>query len=562
MSQKKPNNHKEATTTICYSCKLPITQKHALKCVLCTKYYDFDCAGTSEKLYRLMDQNSKQKWKCQQCKTITKNPTNITLRKKPVRVQATKQIPSPRIQEQLPSRVASKASAESPVQNHTYDANDVTPYATPQADTYCDSHILTEEDYSDDDCSSLTNTMSKSADFTSNNARGDIESEDTIAQLSSELIATQNELENTILENNKLHRQINKMTKEIDLLKKLCYATPEGKKPKKRHSMCIASTSDYSSTLTPTRCFSETTDINSSLIINLQDKITKLQYDLNKSRQQIMDLEKQIDSMNALLKVNNLTQITAFNTNPKPHNNGISNLKTKHQRTILICGSQQCVGLASALIQTRRNNSDYIKKCGIHQYQINAETKPNALSQDVLESCKSVQLKPGDKLIIGTGENDTNPEIVISLLKDIIENYKDINIVILSVTNNNNLNVKQLNKRINSLCDKYRNSNFVTCNRYDKKTDMYASINCIIDFIDYNDKYLKPEQIKKMVLRDKSNVPLKKQYCKGTIPYYFARMLKNSSAIDDPLKHPNSEKIGTIPFYFPKANKNKTFFRA
>lgn len=569
MSSKK-DNVKEIPLLFCCKCKSSINLKQALKCTLCKKHYDFDCSGTSEKLYRLMDKNTRQKWKCKECIRTEKNQSNVTVRKKATKQETAPCPPSPKIKKTSSHTTCQKPNEKSAPQNEVRNS-------TLQNETLNDSHILTEGESSDDECFSGSLLLSRSADFTSNNTALDRQTDDTIAQLTSELCITQNELENTILENNKLHRQIKKMTNEIQLLKKLCKQTPDNScnKQRKRHSMFIASTSEFSSMVTPSRPSSAFKfGMNMNEITGLQDKITMLQSELNKAKELITILEENVRTLNDQLSTKKIsssyisrTDSATITTKEIWPNRQITQ---KSKPLILIYGSQQCVGLASALIHTRQD-SEYIRKCGIHDYQIIAETKPYALSNDILGSSISSQLemlKPGDKVILNIGENDYNPEMTLLLFKQFIEKYDNVIFLLLSVLKNHYLDVSHLNERLKMICKNYKNCYFVTCDRFGKKSDICLSINCIIDSIDYNDKYLKSGQIVKLISRNKPNNLNEKglKYPKGTIPYYFARERTQIASSDsgDSVENLNLTTMknkGTITYYFPKIMKNQSFFR-
>lgn len=81
----------------------------------------------------------------------------------------------------------------------------------------CDSFILSNDETLYE---TSIDRLSESADYTSVDILYDIEDyKEQIENLKSNLISTQNELENTIVENNDLRRQIYKMSKEIEFLK-------------------------------------------------------------------------------------------------------------------------------------------------------------------------------------------------------------------------------------------------------------------------------------------------------------------------------------------------------
>ncbi|CAG4964850.1 unnamed protein product [Parnassius apollo] len=85
-----------------------------------------------------------------------------------------------------------------------------------------DSHILTTLHSSEDSQATLSQILSRSFDFTITDSITVQEMNDTINNLRSEIASTQNELDNTIIENNDLRRQITKLTQENNLLKTLC----------------------------------------------------------------------------------------------------------------------------------------------------------------------------------------------------------------------------------------------------------------------------------------------------------------------------------------------------
>lgn len=80
-----------ATLVKCYKCKSQVEIKTTTLCSVCGHRYEFNCAGLSEKLYNIMDQSSKRKWKCLVCVqkqrdnqiNLQKNtsPSNVTTRK-------------------------------------------------------------------------------------------------------------------------------------------------------------------------------------------------------------------------------------------------------------------------------------------------------------------------------------------------------------------------------------------------------------------------------------------------------------------------------------------------
>lgn len=73
-------------TYSCHKCHTLISDpNNILHCASCKHVYEFDCAGYSEKLYRLLSKESKKKWKCKKClrlnpSTSTNEISNVTIR--------------------------------------------------------------------------------------------------------------------------------------------------------------------------------------------------------------------------------------------------------------------------------------------------------------------------------------------------------------------------------------------------------------------------------------------------------------------------------------------------
>lgn len=218
-----------------------------------------------------------------------------------------------------------------------------------------------------------------------------------IKLLKSELDSTQDELENTILENNDLKKQISILEKEKNTYKMLCKASPHrnGSVKKKRHSLHT----DVLSTLTPSRNITSSANDppeNNALVLGLIQKIKGLQQDLIGAKNEITILNAQINELKVILAPENSS--STINKGRKndiiPTNETTNNVKLKKEnpRKIRIYGTQQCVGLASTLLGTRYY-SDY------QQYEIHGETRPHATSTEIFKNCQ-LSMNIDDKLIL------------------------------------------------------------------------------------------------------------------------------------------------------------------
>ncbi|KAL4719598.1 hypothetical protein ACJJTC_002079 [Scirpophaga incertulas] len=422
---------------------------------------------------------------------------------------------------------------------------------TPQLNgSLLDSHILSDSE-SLDESYSTANVLSKSVDGTLSDIRTFTDMKDTISQLTNELNSTQMELENVILQNNDLHKQINKLTTEITLLKTLCHTptfdtSASNSSTRKRHI------SRYSMSPAPKKIISLQHSINKEQkgeqIPFLEKQIISLQQQLNMAEQELTNLKKEILVLNEALDDKKMNPEVP---SEKYHPSDI-NIKQKGEgdKKILIFGSQQCVGLASAISHARLNTK-------YEQYNVMSEIKSNALSNQILQNCINKKLSKDDILVICIGENDYSIKLVLAKLKKILDLYKDNMVLILSVNKNNNLNITRLNSYIRKLCFEYKMSHFV--NTSSTLPYICKSINYIIDCSDYDKKYLNLTNITKRIA---SNKPSHKKAGtntqspkRGTIPYYFKRRIcSTSNALPQgspSIAIPYTEHKGTIPYYFP-----------
>lgn len=533
------SGRKRSAPVQCHTCKQSVDIKNTLLCTVCQNRYEFDCAGYSEKLYALMNFESKKKWKCKHCinnQRITNisEQNNVTMRKGH---SSSRNI-----------GLSQQTHNTNVKQSHLWQSSPINAHKNSQTFS-TDSHILAESETSDDSLSSPL--LSKSVDGTISETLTIQELKEKVSILTCELESTQNELENTILENNNMQRQINKMTSEINVLKSLCQKPlNDGKisssiKKKKRHSMSFNS---MNTTPSP-----NTMNSNDNIkLIHAQATITDLQQKIKNANIEINQLKKQMETLSMKLQ----------SESAKTPNKSLSSTRNSKidDRKIFIYGTQQCVGLAAAVSHSRID-TEYEK------YKITGETKPNAPSMEITKNCINMTLMENDKLVLCLGENDYSLKIVLRQLKIILETFYKHTVIILSVDKSKNFNVNQFNNSIQSLCNRYKNCNFLNC-KYDNIMEICKKINYVIDYTDYCNKYLKISELKKIIARNKSSTKLSAvefKPKKGTIPFYFSnsysRVTRDTEKnIRESTDIPVSTKKGTIPCYFPIIYRKK-FFR-
>lgn len=272
------NNSVQKPTNVvqCNECKKQVDVKTTICCVECKKKYEYDCIGISEKLYRLKGTEAKKQWKCKLCNSKIKNnkdteeSTNITLRKKPLSPKSNK--------------IVSQT-------NVGFDSQS------------CDSPILTQMSLSTNESFltlSPTERLSRSVECLTSLNNNIIELQENNDRLMSELLTTQNELENTIIENNELKRQICKLTTEITTLKGLCQSTISPKntsqKKKKLPVHDKESTPISNKPYLPDNIFNNS-PIEKDNLQYLHDKIKQLEKELANAKMEIDLLNKRIETL-------------------------------------------------------------------------------------------------------------------------------------------------------------------------------------------------------------------------------------------------------------------------
>lgn len=298
-------------------------------------------------------------------------------------------------------------------------------------------------------------------------------------------------------------------------------------------------------------------------IISLQNQIKELQENLLEAKKNIDKLQNEINQMETTTKTLSIkiqnpatrSQRTcyegSFNADPRPR--------------IDIYGTQQAVGLASALTYSRKNTN-------YEQYKIEGLTRPFSSTKNILDNCRLKYSKEADKVILWVGENDSNIDLVLSELRKFLTINTKRTIIVLSSLNNKSVNVLKLNNEIERICVMFKNTYFVQIPLICKLPEICKRINMSIDSIDYECKFLNCKALKKIIFRNSSVKPISPKPKIGTIPYYFKKK-QNETSCNETSRGNAYLQRGTIPFYFPfvekkniEKNKNETvsqklFFR-
>lgn len=335
--------------------------------------------------------------------------------------------------------------------------------------------------------------FSKSEDFSNIKICEMQEMKAEIKELNTNLLSTQNELENTIIENNQYKREIQKLKKEIDVLKGICQSPILNNALEVKNNVHNALTPSktlkysrisYSAPITPKSSEKKTNE----MIIFLQNKIKASQELLTNAKNDITKLETQIEELQMRLKQQDNPQPTFQETEKQE--------KPCSKQNIIIVGTQQCTGLAAELIKSRINSS-------YEKYQVSAFIKPFATTEEALKICKHLEVNVHDKVILCVGENDEDPVTTMAELFIVLKLLQHTTVIVMNVINSKNLNNTLLNSRLKLICNKFKHSHFLESKKYyhNHLKNISYNINLLIDSMYYNKTFLYFPFIKKQIQR-------------------------------------------------------------
>lgn len=254
----------------CSKCNRVADQRDTVQCSTCKCRYDFDCVGLSQKLYNIMEVEKKRKWRCPQCIKKTKEvKPNTEFSATTAHTTADECLPS--TSKRCPAR---KQDIELLMMETPSDVDNT----------------------SDEFDLSLT-SVSKS--MTMEKESEEIKDlKERIETLTTELCSTQQEMENTIIENGQLKQQVMKLSDEIKILKNICRSPSTNKSEHKRKRDSTLNTYDLTITSTPPR--TKLQKNNKDEIVNtqfLECQISKLQNQLQEAKNEIKTLEGKIKEL-------------------------------------------------------------------------------------------------------------------------------------------------------------------------------------------------------------------------------------------------------------------------
>lgn len=420
---------------VCYRCKQSVDIKKTALCSVCNHRFEPDCDGYPAQTYKLMDAESKNKWRCKAC---IKKPTACSMNISHGYVLS-------KMETRSSTRLALKnqktKSVESLNETFTSTSSEIFAKSLPDLSTEHNSYIS--------------------------------ELQEEINALKQQLVLADSKIEELTIETISLKKERDEQQSQILNLKKMCSGinstTKTGIKGNKNCQPRPLITENIRSETIHQQI--EQHDITPPTTTPIED----------------LDLIPNGQNYQSPTKPSTFLEDTSMSKESveqlQPTATSMQDVSSK--RRVLIFGGQQCIGLASQLINSRKNNNS-------ENYEISAQTKPFATSDEIIKGCENLKLGKYDKIILGIGENDTNPMKVVIELSVILKKFEHNTVIIVNVCKNKYLSTKMLNDTIKLTCNNFSNCYFMNVFHTYHNRIVYTckKLNFFIDSLDYNAKYL------------------------------------------------------------------------
>lgn len=332
-----------------------------------------------------------------------------------------------------------------------------------------------------------------------------------ITSLRIHLDSTQNELENVILENNDLKKQISHLAQEVEILKQICRSpvsslrknNSSAKKSVKRR--LVENFRNSPIKLHDDICTNDTGNISQTTSCSPAKEYPEVQ-----SEQVLNNMEEPLKSA----KSSSQESAGIRNTNINKKNIEIK----ENPKRLFLFGGRQCAGLSSSLRKSR------VRRPYEH-YQIVSFIKPNAKSVDILNCAKLFDITPEDRVLICVGQHDSNPLEVMTELCIYLKSAK-CPVFVIKVFENVHLNVSKLNDMLIMISRQLKKSIYIDIDSsyHYSSFDICSKINSIVDQHDYNQKFLNFKQ--NVVLAGQTNNLHRRSYRSSNFKCETAKLHK------------------------------------
>lgn len=480
---------------LCSKCNMTITNKQYLKCSYCKKHFHVLCSTVSEARYKsfyVFNKENKENWKCSKCsKTQNKiisnsSPLQGTLlnnkQKYKTRSPTITQNTSPGVSQnsnpsttpcdafrnvtsspgQYEEKLELSTTTEGATCNINLQNNSTTPdmrnITKRNKKTYINidttnsfESLLSESDDVDDEAYVVTPASSSVKKYyrsLDNSIQENLtltvqELKESAVLLKAELSTTQEELENTIIDNNNLQRLVQKLTKEVNILKAMCTAPPMRTRQtnscirnNKRNAMQLFSKTRLSLS-SPTASLIDSPFTTSQVDLeNLQMKIELLQHELKMAKDEINILNIRLrEALHTCkdTKCSLIVKPSPIRRNQSERRNVLR--QAPHEKVtaskILIISSNK----RNKVLQIIEGNNNLCEKYNIcHHIVPGAGTKE--LLYDIVNTLQTFTVN--DYCIILIGDSDfRSSQNYISLVQNIrvsLEKVKHTNIILATPT--------------------------------------------------------------------------------------------------------------------------------
>lgn len=511
----------------CARCKKIIPNREFLSCSQCKLCFDLDCENVSIARYLRMTLSHRTNWRCTPCiqKHAPVNKTSTNTNKTSEIFDRKQHVTSVEGVEISTENITTRRKIKNPRLGTEQSIVDAKAILTKS----CSLESLDMDLSLNNTCSEVA---SRSYDLSTNANSADLEEMKEInSELKLQLASTQAELENKILENIDLKKNLNTLEQQIITLKTICTtpisemknSTTSSKKERRKQLKQLLQTPTpiERKTKSPPSLTNkiETDSLTPSLNLPLTKPIPLSETSLLDTSQ---EAEQQRTHKNIETEEENV------------ENKHESSNPTKTKK-IYILGGQQCMGLRKKL-EKSRSLSKY------EDYELVSYIKPGADSEEIAKNHTWLKVDKEDRVILSLGEHDRNPARLMIEFSTILKRlHKCQLVIVLGIKTNSHLNEVRLNSMLKNIC-----TNFVNCTYIDiDKLDLFTlwsgatcrKLNSIIDQFDYDSKYLTYNKLKPVSYTNKPRTAPEQQKSqssalaqakKGTIPFYFKKISKRA----------------------------------
>lgn len=345
-----------------------------------------------------------------------------------------------------------------------------------------------------------------------------------IKELKSQLDSTQNEMENIVLENLELKKQVLSMNQELGVLKQLCRSPLTAF----NHNMSSCSKRSVRRRLTNSFCVSPlkpndiTNNEEEKIITTMPETETKTkQPSTNTSFERYTEPEHKQTTLQRTAIIGN-GKCAANPALTKPQE---INFKSRKNNVLILSDEQE------------RDIGSLLRRDLGADYEVLSIIKPMAPTDEIVNSCISLckDFDERDFVIILTGTNDDNPITMQSFLHYNLVKISHTNVLVGNVHNATYMNSSKINSILNLITGNLKHVDFIDSG-YKQNTVVKSRLFLRqILRIQYRNNYVKycNNRVRKNIISWKTEkcnltssankiVPLK-----GTIPYYFQSVPKS-----------------------------------